>query len=96
MPHSADSSRLHTLPMRWCTFIDILGFSQLWEAEQLNALHALRELMWAIHRISTRVYRDEGERLLVHNPTAALVPGDPLSFNFPVLSRLQAVGRCKT
>ena len=67
MPHSADSSRLQTLPMRWCTFVDILGFSQLWEAEQLNALHALRELMWAIHRIGTRVYRDEGERLFVHH-----------------------------
>ena len=67
MPPSADSSDVQTLPMRWCIFVDILGFSQLWEAEQLKALHALRELMGAIHRIGTRVYPDEGERLFVHH-----------------------------
>ena len=53
--------------MRWCTFIDILGFSQLWESRQSKALHALRELMRAIHRIGARVYPDEGERLFVHH-----------------------------
>ena len=53
--------------MRWCTFIDILGFSQLWESRQSKALHALRELMRAIHRVGTRVYPDEGERLFVHH-----------------------------
>ena len=67
MAPSADSSHPQTLPMRWCIFVDILGFSQLWEAEQLKALHALRELMGAIHRIGTRVYPDEGERLFVHH-----------------------------
>ena len=53
--------------MRWCIFVDILGFSQLWEAEKSKALHALRELMVAIYRIGTHVYSDEGERLFVHH-----------------------------
>ena len=52
--------------MRWCTYIDILGFSKLWESRQWKALNALRELMWAMHRVGTRVYPGEGERLLVH------------------------------
>ena len=67
MTSSANSSHLQTLPMRWCLFVDILGFSRLWEAEQLKALLALRELMAAIYRIGTRVYPDEGERLFVHH-----------------------------
>ena len=67
MTRSADRSRLETVPKRWCTFIDILGFSQLWESRQWKALHALRELMGAIHRIGTRVYGNEGERLFVHH-----------------------------
>lgn len=67
MAPSADSSHPQTLPMRWCVFVDILGFSQLWEAKNLKALHALRELMGAIHRIGTRVYPGEGERLFVHH-----------------------------
>ena len=62
-----DSPNLQKFPMRWCVFVDILGFSQLWEAEQLKALHSLRELMGAIHRIGTRVYPGEGERLFVHH-----------------------------
>ena len=49
--------------MRWCTFIDILGFSELWESRQWKALNALQELMGAIHRVGTRVYPGEGERL---------------------------------
>lgn len=52
--------------MRWCIFIDILGFRHLWEDEQPKALLALRELMQSIYRIGTRVYPDEGERLFVH------------------------------
>ena len=53
--------------MRWCVFVDILGFSQLWETRQWKALHALRELMGAIYRIGTRMYPNEGERLFVHH-----------------------------
>ena len=53
--------------MRWCVFIDILGFSQLWESKQWKALHALRELMGAIYRIGTRMFPNEGERLFVHH-----------------------------
>ena len=66
MLQSADSLTWRTVPMRWCIFVDILGFSQLWESEQPKALHALRELMKAIYRIGTRVYAKEGERLFVH------------------------------
>lgn len=51
---------------RWCIYIDILGFSKLWESEHMKALCSLRELMLAIYRIGTRVYPNEGERLFVH------------------------------
>ena len=67
MVPSTNSSHPQTLPMRWCIFVDILGFSQLWETEKSKALHALRELMGAIYRIGTHVYSDEGERLFVHH-----------------------------
>ena len=75
MPYSADRSKQQTVPMRWCTFVDILGFSQLWESRQWKALDALRELMGAIFRIGTRVYSDEGERLFVHLMGPATRPG---------------------
>ena len=67
MPPAIDRSRLQAVPMRWCNFIDILGFSQLWESDQSRALHALRELMGAIYRIGTRVYPHEVKRLFVHH-----------------------------
>ena len=67
MPPATDRSRLQAVPMRWCNFIDILGFSQLWESDQSRALHALRELMGAIYRIGTRVYPHEVKRLFVHH-----------------------------
>ena len=51
---------------RWCIFIDILGFSKLWESNEYQALHSLRELMRAIFRIGTRVYPEEPQRLFVH------------------------------
>ncbi|MCY4239000.1 MAG: hypothetical protein OXC93_11720 [Rhodospirillaceae bacterium] len=63
----ADGSTQRTDPMRWCIFVDILGFSKLWESEQSKAVYGLRELMWAIHRIGTRVYPNEGDRLFVHH-----------------------------
>ena len=67
MPPATDRSRLQAVPMRWCNFIDIVGFSQLWESDQSRALHALRELMGAIYRIGTRVYPHEVNRLFVHH-----------------------------
>ena len=67
MTSSANSPHLQTLPKRWCVFVDILGFSQLWETRQWKALHALRELMGAIYRIGTRMYPNDGERLFVHH-----------------------------
>jgi len=54
------------LNRRWCIYIDILGFSDLWESEQMKTLGSLRELMSAIYRIGTQVYPDDGERLFVH------------------------------
>lgn len=54
------------LNQRWCIYIDILGFSELWEREHIKALGSLRELMCAIYRIGTRVYPQEVERLFVH------------------------------
>ena len=54
---------------RWCIYIDILGFSELWESDMTKALTTLRKLMWAIHQIGTEVYPDplaEGDRLFVH------------------------------
>lgn len=51
---------------RWCIYIDILGFSKLWESEQLKALGSLRKLMQAVYWIGTRVYSNEDERLFVH------------------------------
>ena len=67
MTQSTDMLKQHTTPMRWCIFVDILGFSHLWESEQMKAQHSVRELMRAIYRIGTRVYKDEGERLFVHH-----------------------------
>lgn len=52
---------------RWCVYIDVLGFSELWEQDQPKAVGALRQLMRSIYRIGTRVYPREGERLFVHH-----------------------------
>ena len=52
---------------RWCIYIDILGFSHLWESEHMKALGSLRELMQTIYRIGTRVYPNGNERLFVHH-----------------------------
>ena len=54
------------LSKRWCIYIDILGFSKFWERDRLKALTAVRALMLAIHRIGTKVYPDNPERLFVH------------------------------
>jgi hypothetical protein len=51
---------------RWCIYIDLLGFSQWWERQEMKAIGSLRELMQAIYRIGTRLYPNEGERLFVH------------------------------
>ena len=67
MLHLAKSSKPQMALMRWCIFVDILGFSQLWESEQMKALRSLRELMHAIYRIGMKAYPDEGERLFVHH-----------------------------
>ena len=51
---------------RWCIYIDILGFSKVWECDEYKALKSLGELMRAIYRIGKKVYPNEAERLFVH------------------------------
>ena len=52
---------------RWCIYIDILGFSKLWESGLQEALKPLNELMRAISRIGIKVYPEPGDRLFVHH-----------------------------
>ncbi len=54
------------LHRRWCIYIDILGFSNVWESENEKVLHSLRELVRAIYRIGKNVYPNNGERLFAH------------------------------
>lgn len=54
------------LTTRWCIYIDILGFSRFWECDRTKAFISLRSLMSVIHRIGTKVYPEEPERLFVH------------------------------
>ena len=51
---------------RWCIYIDILGFSKVWECDEYKAVKSLGELMGAIYRIGKKVYPNEVERLFVH------------------------------
>ncbi len=51
---------------RWCIYIDILGFSELWKGDECQALHSLRELMRAIYRIGAKAYPEGPERLFAH------------------------------
>ena len=51
---------------RWCIYIDILGFSKVWECDEYKALKSLGELMRAIYRIGKKVYPNEVERFFVH------------------------------
>ena len=56
---------------RWCIYIDILGFSNLWEFDRPKAMASLRELMWAIIQVGQKVYPDhlsqKRERLFAHH-----------------------------
>ena len=65
-PHTSCSEPRWLLSTRWCIYIDILGFSRFWKCERPKAYDSLRVLMWAIHRIATKVYPDDPERLFVH------------------------------
>ena len=67
MPHYAKNSKQKINLMRWCIYIDLLGFSKRWESEERKVLDALNELMRAIFRIGVKVYPNEGERLFVHH-----------------------------
>ena len=50
---------------RWAIYIDIQGFSTLWEKED-QVLWSLGELMLAIARIGRRCYPNSPDRLFVH------------------------------
>lgn len=50
---------------RWAIYIDIQGFSALWEKED-QVLWSLGELMRAIFRVSCRCYPHEPQRLFAH------------------------------
>jgi hypothetical protein len=50
---------------QWCIYIDMEGFSALYDKED-QILWSLGEMMLAIHRIGTRVYPSEPERLFAH------------------------------
>ena len=51
---------------RWCIYIDILGFSRLWECDEYKAHQSIYQLTSAIHQVGTKVYLDEPDRLFVH------------------------------
>jgi hypothetical protein len=50
---------------RWSIWIDIEGFSKLWE-DGGRALAGLRALMSGIYAIGNKVYTDDGDRLFAH------------------------------
>lgn len=50
---------------RWTIYIDIEGFSSQWEQGD-DALCSLSDLMLGIHRIGTRCYPEEPDRLFAH------------------------------
>ncbi|MBA4090240.1 MAG: hypothetical protein C0494_06570 [Sphingobium sp.] len=50
---------------RWSIWIDIEGFSTLWERGN-KAVFGLNALMEGIYRIGSDVYHDDGERLFAH------------------------------
>ena len=50
---------------RWSIWIDIEGFSKLWEDDGL-ALAGLCALMSGIYAIGNKVYTDDGDRLFAH------------------------------
>jgi hypothetical protein len=50
---------------RWCIYIDMQGFSALYDKED-QILWSLGQMMLAIHRIGTHVYPSEPDRLFAH------------------------------
>jgi hypothetical protein len=50
---------------RWCIYIDMEGFSALYDKENQIVL-SLAEMMRAIYHIGTLAYPSEGDRLFVH------------------------------
>ena len=51
---------------RWCIYIDILGFSNLWESERSRAIDSLGELMRIIDKIGSQCYPETPDRLFIH------------------------------
>lgn len=48
---------------RWCIYIDILGFSNLWESERSRAIDSLGKLMCII---GSQCYPETPDRLFIH------------------------------
>lgn len=51
---------------QWSLFIDIEGFSKIYQAEKAKACKLLRGLMLDLYNIGTRIYPDYSNRLFIH------------------------------
>ena len=51
---------------RWCIYIDILGFSTLWECDRCRAITSLGTLMRGISAIGSQSYPESPHRLFAH------------------------------
>jgi hypothetical protein len=83
---------LETTPVeegrRWSIWIDVEGFSTLWERGH-KAVLGLRALMEGIYSLGTRLYRDDGDRLFAHQfGDGFIIVAD---FHEPQLDRCAAI-----
>ena len=51
---------------RWSIWIDIEGFSHLWNTDQNRGQHGINALITGIYAIGSKCYPDPGQRLFVH------------------------------
>lgn len=86
---------------RWSIYIDVEGFSHIYEEDQTRALSALSGLMDAIHRIASKVYTNSPDRLFIHQfGDGFVIVSDfhessserPLAVAISVMQHLIAVG----
>lgn len=52
--------------MRWSVFIDVEGFSKIYEEKEGRAYHSVGSLINYIYEIGTKIYNDEYNSLFVH------------------------------
>ncbi|MEQ6334749.1 hypothetical protein [Sphingobium sp. MK2] len=73
---------------RWSIWIDVEGFSTLWERGH-KAVLGLSALMEGIYSLGTRLYRDDGDRLFAHQfGDGFIIVAD---FHEPQLDRCAAI-----